>query len=82
MTTYNALKNNFSRLFLFVMMLATGTYTLAQDGGTKGPDLNISNVTETSTSSETWYANPLYLIIGALLLVIIIIALARGNRKG
>lgn len=81
MTTYNFLKSNFSRFFLLALMFATGTYNLAQEGSSNGPDLSINNITETTKTSETWYTNPLYLIIGGLLLVIIIVALARGGRK-
>lgn len=80
MTALKLLKNTFSRLFLPGMMLLCTTYSMAQDGGAKIPDIN-NTIAETATGSETWYSSPLYLIIGGLLLVLIIVAIARGHRR-
>ena len=38
------------------------------------------DVTERTTTEE-WYTNPVYLIIGALLILLIIAIVARGGRR-
>ncbi|EJL73717.1 hypothetical protein [Chryseobacterium populi] len=56
-------------------MLFTGPVILAQESG------EVVNSTKTITTTE-WYADPIYLIIGAVVLIIIVALLSmRGRRK-
>ncbi len=44
------------------------------------PDLNVDVTTTKTTTTEEWYTNPLYWVVGALLLIILIAVVSRGNR--
>ena len=49
---------------------------------TKSPDLNVDvTTTKTTSTTEEWLTNPLYWVIGALVLIIIIALAARGGGK-
>lgn len=75
MKTIALLKNELSRLLVVAFMLVTGTEIFAQEPG------EVVNSTKTTTTTE-WYADPTYLIIGAVVLIIIIALLSmRGRRK-
>ncbi|MEY8758094.1 hypothetical protein [Chryseobacterium tongliaoense] len=75
MKTIALLKKQLSRLLVFAFMLGTGTVILAQES------TEVVNSTKTTTTTE-WYADPTYLIIGAVVLIIIVALLAmRGRRK-
>jgi hypothetical protein len=52
--------------------------TFAQE---KAPDLNVDVTTTKTTTTEEWFTNPLYWVIGALLVIILIAVIARGNKR-
>ena len=73
-----------SKLEKFGILILTFFFSVmafAQDA-TKSPDLNVDVTTTKSTSTtEEWFTNPLYWVIGALVLIIIIALAARGGGK-
>ncbi len=72
-----------SKLEKFGILILTFFFSVmafAQDA-TKSPDLNVDvTTTKTTSTTEEWFTNPIYWVIGALLLIIIIAVVARGNR--
>ena len=44
-------------------------------------DTNLKVDVTTTKTTEEWYTNPLYLIIGAVVLIILIAIIARGGGK-
>ena len=71
-----------SKLEKFGILILTFFFSVmafAQDA-TKSPDLNVDVTTTKTTTTEQWFTNPIYWVIGALLLIIIIAVVARGNR--
>ncbi len=76
METKNLTQTLTSKFLLFVSTVLFSFMTFAQD---KDADLDV-NVTTTKSATETeWYTNPLYLVIGAVFLIIIIALIARGG---
>ena len=73
-----------SRLEKFGIMILTFFFSVmafAQDA-TKSPDLNVDvTTTKTTSTTEEWFTNPIYWVIGALVLIIIIALAARGGGK-
>lgn len=68
---------NRTQLFLFgVLSMLTSTLSFAQD-------TVVSKTTNVTTRTEEWQTNPLYWIIGGVILIIIIaiIASSRGRRR-
>ena len=64
-----------SKIVAFLAFVYFSFPLLAQDG--EGIDIDV----DLGVEESAWYENPLYLIIGALVLVIIIFAVARGSKK-
>lgn len=58
----------------FVLTLFSGFIAFAQEAAPK------VEVTSTTTKTEEWYANPLYIIIGAVLFIVLVAVLVRGGR--
>lgn len=70
------LSNKFEKVAMLMIMLFSSIAAFAQDA-TKTVGVNTS--TTTTTTTEEWYTNPLYWIIGAVLLIILVAVVARGN---
>lgn len=67
-----------SKLILTAVALSLiNTLVLAQDSSSSSSSVTSSSTTVTTT--ETWYAQPWVWIVGAAILIIIIVALTRGN---
>ena len=76
METKSMIPNLYSKVLVFLSTVIFSFMTFAQD---KEGSADV-NVTTTTTSTETeWYTNPLYLVIGAVVLIIIIALIARGG---
>ncbi|WP_312767638.1 hypothetical protein [Epilithonimonas sp.] len=68
---------NRAKLFLFsILSMFTYTLSFAQDS-------LVTKTTNVTTRTEEWQTNPLYWIIGGVILIIIIaiIASSRGRRR-
>ncbi|UOE38135.1 hypothetical protein [Chryseobacterium oryzae] len=59
----------------FIFTLFSGVIAFAQETAPK------VEVTTTTTKTEEWYANPVYIIIGAILFIILVAVLVRGGRS-
>lgn len=65
---------------MFVMTMFLSFLAFAQNS-TPDMKVDVTNVTKTTTTTEEWYTNPLYWVIGALLLIILIAVAARGGKR-
>lgn len=73
------LSNKLEKFGIFILTFFFSVMALAQ---TATPDLDVDvTTTETSTTTEEWFTNPVYWVIGALLLIILIAVVARGNKR-
>lgn len=72
------IQSKFERVALLLVMLFSSIVAFAQDA-TKTIDVNTS--TTTTTTTEEWYTNPLYWVIGAILLIILVAVAARGGNR-
>lgn len=78
-TTGTLIKRKFEKLMLLCVMFFSTVIAFAQDAG-KTADVDITTTEKTTTTTtEEWFTNPLYWIIGAVLLIILIAVVARGN---
>lgn len=76
METKNYLFRKAEKLSLVVFMFFMSILSIAQETG----DTEVTT-TSTTTTTEEWYANPLYLVLGAVVLIIIIALIARSGRR-
>ena len=67
--------NSKQRLFATLALLITGFSSFAQDGGGDGLDVDV----QIGEDAQMWYQNPLYWVIGALLLIVLIAVLTRSG---
>ena len=72
------LTNRLEQFGIFMLTFFFSALAFAQE---KAPDLNVDVTTTKTTTTEEWYTNPLYLVIGALLLIILIAMVVRGNKR-
>ena len=62
--------------YAFLLFLATITNAIAW-----AQDSSVTATTQTtSTTTETWYTEPWVWIVGGAVLILIIVALTRGNK--
>ena len=45
------------------------------------PAVDVTTTSTKTTTTEQWYTNPIYWVIGALIFIIIIAIVARGNSR-
>ena len=75
------LTSKLEKLGIMLLTFFFSVMAFAQDA-TKSPDLNVDvTTTKTTSTTEEWFTNPLYWVIGALVLIIIIALAARGGGK-
>lgn len=72
------IKRKFEKIALLTIMFFASIAALAQDNE---PIANISTDVTTTTTTEQWTSNPIYWVIGALVLIIIVALITRGNKK-
>lgn len=75
-----ALKNGLEKLGIFILTFFFSSLAFAQEA-TKTPDLDVNVTTTKTTTTEQWFTNPLYWVIGALFVIILIALIARGGGK-
>lgn len=78
MKTTTLVKRKFEKLTLLTVMFFASVLAFAQDAT---PKVDVTTTETTTTTTEEWFTNPLYWIIGALLLIALIAVVARGNRS-
>ena len=75
------LTSKLEKLGSMILTFFFSVMAFAQDA-TKSPDLNVDvTTTKTTSTTEEWFTNPIYWVIGALVLIIIIALAARGGGK-
>lgn len=74
-------KGNYLLTMLMLFLASPLAFAQEGDGGGLDVDVDLGTETTTTTTTEEWFTNPLYWIIGALLLLVIIAIIARGNRR-
>ena len=63
------------------MFLLTFFFSIVAFAQEATPKVDVTTTsTKTTTTTEEWFTNPVYWVIGALLLIILIAVVARGNR--
>lgn len=76
----NLLKSTMVEKFgIFILTFFFSVVAFAQD--TVTPKVEVNTTTTRTTTTEEWFTNPIYWVIGALLLIILIAVVARGNRR-
>ncbi|MDB5201773.1 MAG: hypothetical protein JWQ27_1182 [Ferruginibacter sp.] len=65
----------FQKMSLTLTMILFGIIAFAQDSTVTA----TTNATTTTTSEQTWYMQPWAWIVGGAVLILLIIALVRGN---
>ena len=75
-----SMKNSFEKFGIFMLTFFFSTLALAQEA-TKTPDLNVDVTTTKTTTTEEWFTNPIYWVIGGLFVIILIAIIARGGGK-
>lgn len=86
---YNTEKNKIMNTALFSkkaeqlgIFLLTFFFSIVAFAQEATPKVDVTTTsTKTTTTTEEWFTNPVYWVIGALLLIILIAVVARGNGK-
>lgn len=65
------------RIILILLSAFYFNFLLAQEGETKkvNVDVNLTN------NNESWYASPWVWVVGALVFILLLVALTRGGRR-
>ncbi|RKS96715.1 hypothetical protein [Chryseobacterium defluvii] len=80
METIALLKTKGNKLMVYLLTVFFSAMAFAQEKVGEAQTSENTTSTKTTTTTE-WYANPLYLIIGAAVLIIIVAFLTRGRNK-
>lgn len=72
------LSNKLQNLGALILTFMFSVLTFAQETAT--PTVDVTTTSTKTTSVEEWYTNPIYWVIGALILIVIIAIVARGNN--
>lgn len=75
-----SLKNSFQKFAVLMLIFFFNTLALAQEV-TKTPDLKVDVTTTKTTTTEEWFTNPLYWVIGGLFVIVFIAIITRGGKK-
>ncbi|HMU07744.1 MAG TPA: hypothetical protein PKC37_07520 [Kaistella sp.] len=66
------------QLGIFLLTFFFSIVAFAQEAT---PKVDVTTTSTKTTTTEEWFTNPVYWVIGALLLIILIAVVARGNGK-
>ena len=78
MKTLNFLEFKLSKISIFLMLIFFSILSFGQDkSGGDDADLKV-DVTTTKTTTE-WYSDPIYWVIGGVVLIILVALIARGG---
>ena len=73
-----SMTNRLEKFGIFMLTFFFSVVAFAQD---KAPDLNVDVTTTKTTTTEEWFTNPLYWVIGGLFVIVLIAIIARGGKK-
>lgn len=79
METRNFLSKGIEKLGVLILTLFFGALAFAQENAPSDLDVDV-DMTKT-TSTEEWFTNPIVWIIAALLFIVLIAVVARGNGR-
>lgn len=65
------------RIILTLFSALYVNFLLAQEGETKKVNVDIN----LDSKSESWYASPWVWVVGALVFILLLVALTRGGRR-
>ena len=71
--------NKIEKLGILLLTFFMSVIIFAQE--TTAPAVDVSTTTTQTTTTEEWYTNPIYWVIGALVFIVIIAIVARGNGR-
>ena len=74
------IKRKYEKLSLLVVMFFASILAFAQET-TEPLDVDVTTTTRTTTTTTEWMSNPLYWVIGGLVLIILIAIIVRGNNR-
>ncbi|MDQ0475949.1 MULTISPECIES: hypothetical protein [Chryseobacterium] len=75
-----SLKNQLNKFGILMLTFFFSALAFAQEA-TKTPNMDVNVTTTKTTTTEQWYTNPIYWIIGGLFVIILIAIIARGNGR-
>ena len=78
MQTKNIFLKQTEKISIFLLTIFFSAFAFAQD---KAADLKVDVNTTTSTTTTDWYTNPIYWVIGAVVLIIIVALISRGGSR-
>ena len=78
MQTKNIFLKQTEKISIFLLTIFFSIVTFAQSST---PDLKVDINSTKSTTTTDWYTNPLYWVIGAVVLIIIVALISRGNGR-
>lgn len=78
MQTTNIFLKETKKLSIFLLTVFFSVIAFAQD---KASDLSVDVNTTKSTTTTEWYTNPIYWVIGAVVLIIIVALISRGGGR-
>ena len=73
-----SLTNRLEKFGIFMLTFFFSVVAFAQD---TTPALDVDVTTTKTTTTEEWFTNPLYWVIGGLFVIILIAIIARGNKR-
>ncbi|WHF50817.1 hypothetical protein QGN23_10275 [Chryseobacterium gotjawalense] len=75
-----SLKNQLNKFGILMLTFFFSALAFAQEA-TKTPNMDVNVTTTKTTTTEQWYTNPIYWVIGGLFVIILIAIIARGNGR-
>ena len=79
MKTRNVLTRKLENFGILMLTMFFSFLAFAQD--TTTPKVDVTTTSSTTTTTEEWFTNPVYWVIGALLFIILIAVIVRGNKS-
>jgi len=68
-----------AKLQKFALAMFTFLFSIVALAQETAPKVEVETSTKTTTTEE-WYMNPTYLVVGAILFIILIAVIVRGGR--
>lgn len=76
------IKSSYKSFIAFLMLTFLQVMAFAQDAGSgSGSGSSSSTTSTTVTTQETWYTQPWVWVVGGAVLLLLIVALMRGNSS-